>query len=144
METMISHRVEPEVERPAQEGRILEDLYPRQKIPWRRGRPMNNKEARETRVLNESRSRSVVEKLLMRVVRMKPVEGTSQESGSRMRRMNFMGTNDQDPSHKLKQAILAIAEFYQENRELRQQLATKTIKVSATQGHEGNVKWLKR
>jgi hypothetical protein len=61
-----------------------------------------------------------------------------------MRRMDFMGTNDQDPSQQLKQVKLAIVELYQENRELRQQLATKTIEVSAVQGHEGNVMWLKR
>jgi hypothetical protein len=44
---------------------------------------------------------------------------------------------------KLKQVKLAITELYQENRELRQQLATKTIEVSAAQGHEGKVTWLK-
>jgi hypothetical protein len=61
-----------------------------------------------------------------------------------MRRMDVMGTNDQDPSQQLKQVKLAIAELYQENRELRQQLATKTIEVSAAQGREGNMTWLKR
>jgi enterochelin esterase-like enzyme len=38
------------------------------------------------------------------------------------------GTNDQETSQQLKQAKLAIVELYQENRELRQQLATKTMK----------------
>ena len=55
-----------------------------------------------------------------------------------------MGTNGQDPSQQLKKVKLAIAKIYQENRELRQQLATKTIEVSAAQGHEGNMTWLKR
>jgi hypothetical protein len=80
----------------------------------------------------------------MRAVRLEPVEGTSQERERRTRRMDVMGTNDQDPSQQLKQARLAIAELYQENRELRQQLATKTIEVSTVKGHEGNVTWLKR
>jgi hypothetical protein len=39
---------------------------------------------------------------------------------------------------------LAIAELYQENRELRRQLAVKTMEVSASQGYEGNMMWLKR
>jgi len=38
---------------------------------------------------------------------------------------------------------LAIAELYQENREPRQQLEMKTIEVSAMEGHEGNVTWIK-
>jgi hypothetical protein len=39
---------------------------------------------------------------------------------------------------------LAIGELYKENRELRQQLATKITKTSTTRGHEGNTTWLKR
>jgi hypothetical protein len=54
--------------------------------------------------------------------------------------VDVAGTNDQYPSQQEK---LAIVELSQENRELRQQLAIKTIEVSAAQGHEGNVTWLK-
>jgi 5-methylcytosine-specific restriction endonuclease McrBC regulatory subunit McrC len=39
---------------------------------------------------------------------------------------------------------LAIAELYQENMELRQQLVKKTIEASIAQGREGNVTWIKR
>ena len=55
--------------------------------------------------------------------------------------VDVAGTNDQYPSQQEK---LAIVELSQENRELRQQLAIKTIEVSAAQGHEGSVTWLKR
>ena len=55
-----------------------------------------------------------------------------------------MGTNDQENFQQLKQAKLPIVELYQENRDLRQQLVTKTLEVSAGQGREGNVTWLKR
>jgi hypothetical protein len=48
VETMISHRVEPRVEGPAQEGRILEAMSPQQQIPQRRGKPKKNKEVGET------------------------------------------------------------------------------------------------
>jgi hypothetical protein len=57
--------------------------------------------------------------------------------------MDFMGKNDQDSSQWMNQAKIAIVELYQENRELRQQLATKTIEMSATQGRKGNMMWLK-
>jgi hypothetical protein len=56
-----------------------------------------------------------------------------------MRRMDFMGTNDQETSQQLKQEKLTIPKLYQENRELRQKITTKTIEVSETKGHEGNV-----
>jgi hypothetical protein len=80
----------------------------------------------------------------MCAIRLEPVEGTSQESGRRMRRTDVMGANIREPTQQLKQAQLAIAELYQENKELRRQLAAKTLEVSASQGHEGNMTWLKR
>jgi hypothetical protein len=55
-----------------------------------------------------------------------------------------MGTNEETPSQQLKQAKLAIVELYQENRELKRQLATKTAEASTAQSHRGNVTWLKR
>jgi hypothetical protein len=58
--------------------------------------------------------------------------------------MDVVGTNDQETSQQLKQAKLAITKLYQENRELRQQLATKTTEASTMQGCEGNMMWLKR
>jgi hypothetical protein len=80
----------------------------------------------------------------MHAIYLDPLEGISQESGRRMRRMDSMGSNDQETSQQLKQAKLAIIELYQENKELRQQLAINITKASATQGCEGNVTWLKR
>jgi hypothetical protein len=132
------------VEEVVQEGKMLEALSPQQQIPWRRGRPRKNKEAGEIQVPNKPRAKSVVEELLMRAIRLEPAEGTSRGSGSRTRRTDVMGTNVREPSQQLKQAQLVVAELYQENRELRQQLAAKTLEMSASQGHEGNVTWLKR
>jgi hypothetical protein len=80
----------------------------------------------------------------MRAIRLEPVETTSRGSGSRMRRTDASGSNVREPTQQLEQAQLAIVELYQENRELRRQLAAKTLEVSASQGHEGNVTWLKR
>ena len=50
----------------------------------------------------------------------------------------------QNPSQQLKQAQLAVAEIYQENRELGQQLGEKTLEASTSQGCDRNVVWLKR
>jgi hypothetical protein len=63
---------------------------------------------------------------------------------SRTRRANIVEENEKVPSQQLQQAKLAIAELYQENMELRQQLVTKAMKMPSMQGHEGNVAWLKR
>ena len=54
-----------------------------------------------------------------------------------------MGSNYQETYEHLKQEKLAIAELYQENRELRPQLATKTMEASIAQDLEGNMMWLK-
>jgi hypothetical protein len=45
---------------------------------------------------------------------------------------------------QLEQAQLAIAELYQENRELWRQLAVKNQEVSVSQGHGGSTVWLQR
>jgi hypothetical protein len=86
----------------------------------------------------------VVEELLMHAIQLEPAGGSSREGRRRTRKIDITGTNDQEPSQQLKQAKLAIAELYQENMELRRQLATKTMEASATQGREGNMAWLKR
>jgi hypothetical protein len=120
----------------------METLSPQQRIPRRRGRPRKNKEFVETKLLDELRARSIAEKLLMCIVLRETLEGTSQESRSRMRRMDALSSNDQETTQQLKQAKLSITELYQENRELRQQMATKITEASAAQGHEGNATWL--
>jgi hypothetical protein len=66
------------------------------------------------------------------------------KAGNRARKVDVMGENEEAPSQQLKQEKLAIVELYQENRELRRQLATKTAEASAAQSHGGNMAWLKR
>jgi hypothetical protein len=143
-ERVISHRAEAGVEEAAQEGKTLEALSPQQQIPRRRGRPRKNKEAGETRVPSEPRAKSGRKNYLCTPfgwnLSKVQVEKAGAEGGGQMSE----GTDVREPSQQLKQAQLAIAELYQENRELRQQLAAKTLEVSASQGHEGNMTWLKR
>jgi hypothetical protein len=118
VEMMVSPRAEAEVEEVTPEGLRLEGTLPQQQIPWRRGRPRKNKEVGENQIPIESCARSVVEEFLMRAIRLEPVETTSRGSGSRMRRTEASGSNVREPSQQLEQAQLAIAELYQENREL--------------------------
>jgi hypothetical protein len=117
---------------------------PNKSIPQKRGRPRKNKETGEAQAPSEPRAKSVVEELLMRAIQLEPVEGPSRETCDRRRRPDTEGTNIREPSQQLKKVQLAIAELYQENRELRQQLAEKTLEASTSQGREGNVTWLKR
>jgi hypothetical protein len=80
----------------------------------------------------------------MHAIWLEPTRGSSREGRRKKREMDIAGVNDQDPSQQLKQGKLAIDEFYHQNKELRRKLATKAMEVSTTQGHEGNVAWLKR
>jgi hypothetical protein len=113
-------------------------------MPRRRGRPRKNKEIMKARIAEEPRVGLIAEELLRRAIRLEPAGKSSHEDRNRTRRVDVAGENEQAPSQQLKQAKLAIAELYQENMELRRQLATKTTEASAAQGHGGNVAWLKR
>jgi cell shape-determining protein MreC len=80
----------------------------------------------------------------MRVVWLEPVEGSSRGISERRRRSGTENMEVQESSQQLKQAQLAISELYQENKELRKQLAEKTVETTTLQSPEGNVNWLKR
>jgi hypothetical protein len=79
--TTTSHHVELGVEGTMQEGRVEKAPFPQQHIPRRRGRPRKNKEVEEIRISDESRARPITEQLVMRIVHLEPLEGTSRESG---------------------------------------------------------------
>jgi hypothetical protein len=81
--------------------------------------------------------RLIAEELLRRAIRLEPAGGSSHEDRSRTRKEDITGENEEEPSQQLKQAKLAIAELYQENMELRRQLATKTTEASANRVTKG-------
>jgi hypothetical protein len=98
-EMMVSPHAEAEVEEVTSEGHRLEAMLPQQQIPWRRGRPRKNKEVRgESQILIESCARSAAEELLMRAIRLEPVETPSRGSGSRMRKTKASGSNVRGPN----------------------------------------------
>jgi hypothetical protein len=90
---MISYHAKVEVEEVVPEGRMLEAMPPQQQIPWRRGRPRKNKEVGENQIPSESCARSTAKELLMRVIRLEPVEATSRGSGRITRRKDAIGSN---------------------------------------------------
>jgi hypothetical protein len=125
-------------------GKEIEDSSSQQPTPWKRGRPRLIKKPEETQAPNEPHTQSAAEKLLMHVVRLEPVEGSSRGISERQRRSGTENMEVQESSQQLKQAQLAIAELYQENRELRKQLAERTVETTTSQSREGNANWLKR
>jgi hypothetical protein len=110
----------------------VEVSSPQNPVPWKRGRPTNNKEPGEAQYSNEPRAQLVVDKLLMHVVWIKPVEGSSQEICDRRRRTGTESMDVRESSQQLNREQLAIAELYQENRKLRRQLVERTVETSTS------------
>jgi hypothetical protein len=77
-------------------------MPPQKQIPWKRGRPRNNKEAGETQIPSETCARSVVKELLMHVIQLEPVEAKSWRSGSGTRRTNATDANVRELAQCLK------------------------------------------
>jgi hypothetical protein len=64
--------------------------------------------------------------------------------GNGRRQEKAPGSPVESPTQQLERANLAIAELYQENRELWRQLAEKDQEISSSQGHVGSMVWLQR
>jgi hypothetical protein len=116
-----------------------------EKTPRRRGRPRKNKEkGGEDHLPTELSAHPTAEEFTMHTTWLEPVGTTSRGSGRRKGKEKTPGSPVGSPIQQLERAQLAIAELYQENRELRRQLAVKNQEVSTPQGHEGSTDWLKR
>jgi hypothetical protein len=96
-----------------EKGNEIEDFSTHQPAPWKRGKLRLIKKPKEIQAPSELHTHSSVEKLLMRIVRLEPVEGSSRGIGERRRRSGDENVDDQESSQQLKQAHLAIAELYQ-------------------------------
>jgi hypothetical protein len=106
--------------------------------------PRKNKETGDAQAPSKPRAKSVAEELLMRAIRLEPVKGSSREPCDRRRRLDIEDMDTREPSQQLKQAHLAIAQLYQENKELRKQLVERTVETSTSHSRERNATWLKR
>jgi hypothetical protein len=139
-----SSRETTETEKFIQERETARAPSSQQQLPRRRGRPRKNEEIMKAKIPEGPRIGLAAGELLRRVIQLEPAGKSSRNAGSEQGKRMSMGENEEAPSQQLKQAKLAIAELYQENRELRRQLATKTAEASAAQSHGGNMAWLKR
>jgi hypothetical protein len=72
-----SHSSEAEKERAAEKEKTVEVSFSQQPIPRKRGKPRNNREPGEAQAPSEPHTKSVAEKLLMCVVWLEPVKGSS-------------------------------------------------------------------
>jgi hypothetical protein len=70
------------------------------------------KKPKDTQAPNEPSTQFVVERLLMHVARLEPVEGSSKEIGESQRRSGDENMEVQEASQQLKQVHLTIAKLY--------------------------------
>jgi hypothetical protein len=138
------HRAGERMKEAMGKGKEIEESSSQQPTPWKIGRPKLIKKPEETQAPSEPCAQSTVEKLLVRVVRLEPVEGSSRGISERQRRSDTESMEVQESSQQLKKAQLVIVELYQENRDLRKQLAKKTVEVTTSQSRAGNANWIKR
>jgi len=61
----------------AGKGKTVEGLSPQQPVPQKRSRPMKNMKLGEAQAPNEPHAQSVVEKLIMHIILLEPVKGSS-------------------------------------------------------------------
>jgi hypothetical protein len=111
----------------------------------RRGRPKKKIwEGEGDRPKAEPKVRPACEESVMPTDRSQLVE-TADKGGKRGKgRSKSSGSSVGNSAQQLEQAQIAIAELYQENRELRRQLVEKTQGISPPQGRGGSVVWLQR
>jgi hypothetical protein len=93
-----SRSAEAKIEGVAGKEKTVEASSPQQPVPRKRGRPRKNKEPEEAQAPSKPRAQSVAEKLLMRVVRLEPAEGSSREIYDRRRRLGTESMDVQESS----------------------------------------------
>jgi hypothetical protein len=86
------------MEEAARKGKAIEDSSSQQLAPRKRGRLRLIKKPEETQAPSKPLTQSVVEKLLMRVVRLELVEGSSRGISERWKRSGTKNMEVQEPS----------------------------------------------
>jgi hypothetical protein len=83
-----SRNAEAGIEGVAGKGKIVEGSSLQHPVPRKRGSTRKNKEPGEAQAPNEPRAQYFVENLLMCIVQLEPVEGSSREICNRWRRLD--------------------------------------------------------
>jgi hypothetical protein len=135
--------LEIEAEKGASGKGMLVNAPSHEKKLWRRGRPRKDSSKGEENHLSvKMKVRPAPEGSAMPTAWSGMVGTTSGGNGRRQEKAP--GPPVESPTQQLEQANLAIAELYQENRELWHRLAEKDQEILSSQGHVGSTVWLQR
>lgn len=112
---------------------------------WRRGRPKKKTwEGEGDRPKDELSGCPTLEESIILTDHLELV-GTNDKGGRRRKgRAEAPGASIENFTQQIEQAQFSIVELYQENRELRHQLAEKTQRILPPQGRAGSTIWLQR
>jgi len=108
-------------------GKEIEDSSSHQPTSQKRGRPRLTNKTKEIQATSKPHTKSIGKRFPMRTIRLEPVESASKGIYERHGNSIDENVNVHELSQQLKQAQYAIAGIYQENRELRRQMAERTI-----------------
>jgi hypothetical protein len=144
-EMVSASSTEIEAEKGVSEEGTLVNAPSQEPKPWRKGRPRKDTTKREeTHLSTELSACPAVEEFVELPRLSEPVGIIDRGDGSRKGRGRAPGPCVESLVQQLERAKLAIAELYQENRELRHQLAEKDQGITSSQGHAGSTVWLQR
>jgi hypothetical protein len=137
--------MEIEAEKGVSEEGTLVNAPSQEPKPWRRGRPRKDTAKREETHLSAELSACPVVEEFVELPHLSELVGIiDRGDGSRKGRGKALGPHVESLIQQLERAKLAIAELYQENRELRHQLVEKYQGITSSQGHAGSMVWLQR
>jgi hypothetical protein len=92
-----SSRETTEEDKFIQEGEMVRAPSSQQQLPQRRGRPSKNKEIMKDRITKEPRARLIAEELLRCAIQLESAGKSSHKYGSRERRVDAAGENEEAP-----------------------------------------------
>jgi len=123
---VLAYPAELRVEKDTSKICMLETMPSQEPKPWRRGRPRKDmKKGEEDHLSDELSVHRTIEESVRFTHWSEPVGTTGRGDRRRKGREKASATSVESPTHQLEQAQLAIAKIYQENKELRCQLAVK-------------------
>jgi hypothetical protein len=93
----------------------------------------------ETQAPSKSCTKSSAKIFPIHTVQLKPVESENKGIDERQVELGEENANTQEMKQQLKQAQHVIGQFYQENRELRRQLAEMIIETLASKSRAGHL-----
>jgi anion-transporting ArsA/GET3 family ATPase len=137
-------------------GKEIEDSSFNQPTSQKKNRLRLIDKTEEIQDLSKLHTKSSAKRFPMNIVQLELVEGENKGIDERQVELGEENANVQELKQQMKQAQHVIAQFYQENRELRRQLEERIIETPGSQSRvgklpstspttrENNVNWLKK